>query len=73
MDVETVIQSEVSQKNKYCILTHKCGIQKKGTDEPICKEEIEKQMQRTNKWAQGELGDCDCHIYTIDTMYEIDN
>ena len=30
MDLETVIQSEVSQKekNKYCILTHICGIQK---------------------------------------------
>ena len=27
MDIETVIQSEVSQKeeNKYCILTHVCG------------------------------------------------
>ena len=27
-DLETVIQSEVSQKekNKYCILTHICGI-----------------------------------------------
>ena len=27
MDLETVIQSEVSQKekNKYCILTHICG------------------------------------------------
>ena len=27
MDLETVIQSEVSQKetNKYCILTHRCG------------------------------------------------
>ena len=37
MDLETVIQSEVSQKekNKYCILTHICGIQKNGTDEPI--------------------------------------
>ena len=31
MDLESVIQSEVSQKekNKYCILTHTCGIQKK--------------------------------------------
>ena len=30
MDIETVIQSEVSQKekNKYCILTHICGIWK---------------------------------------------
>ena len=28
MDLETVIQSEISQKekNKYCILTHICGI-----------------------------------------------
>ena len=28
MDLETVIQSEVRQKekNKYCILTHICGI-----------------------------------------------
>ena len=28
MDLETVIQSEVSQKekNKYCILAHICGI-----------------------------------------------
>ena len=28
MDLEIVIQSEVSQKekNKYCILTHICGI-----------------------------------------------
>ena len=38
IDLETVIQSEVSQKekNKYCILTHICGISKKeiGFDEP---------------------------------------
>ena len=28
MDLESVIQSEVSQKekNKYCILTHTCGL-----------------------------------------------
>ena len=28
MDLETVIQSEVSQKekNKYCVLKHRCGI-----------------------------------------------
>ena len=28
MDLETVIQSEISQKekNKYCVLTHICGI-----------------------------------------------
>ena len=53
MDLETVIQSEVSQKekNKYRILTYICGIQKNGTDEPVCKSEIETQMQRTNVWT----------------------
>ena len=50
MDLETVIQSEVSQKekNKYCILTHICGIQKNGTDEPVCRAGLETQMQRTD-------------------------
>ena len=45
MDLETVIESEVSQKekNKYHILTHICGIYKNGADEPICKAEIETQ------------------------------
>ena len=69
MDLETVIQSEVSQKekNKYRILMHICGIQKNGTDEPDCKAEIETQMQRTNVWTPmgksgggwDELGDWD--------------
>ena len=56
MDLETVIQSEVSQKekNKYHILTHSCRIQKNGTDEPICKAEIETQMQKTNVWTPRE-------------------
>ena len=59
MDLETIIQSEVSQKekNKYCILTHICGIQKNGTGEPVCKAEIATQMQRTNVWTpRGESG-----------------
>ena len=54
-----VIQSEVSQKekNKYSILTHICGTQKNGTYEPVCREEIETQMQRTNVWTpRGESG-----------------
>ena len=43
MDLESVIQSEVSQKekNKYRILTHICGILKNDTDEPICRAGIE--------------------------------
>ena len=46
MDLETVIQSEISQKekNKCRILSHRCGIQKNGTDEPVCRAEIETQM-----------------------------
>ena len=59
MDLETVIQSEVSQKekNKYRILAHICGIQKNSTDEPVCRAEIETQMQRTNVWTpRGESG-----------------
>ena len=46
MDLETVIQSEVSQKekNKYRILTHICGTSKNGTGEPVCRAEIETQM-----------------------------
>ena len=37
---------EVSQKekNKYRILTHICGTQKNGTDELVCRAEIETQM-----------------------------
>ena len=46
MDLETVIQSEVSQKekNKYHILMHICVTSKNGTDELVCRAEIETQM-----------------------------
>ena len=39
MNLEPLMQSEVSQKekNKYHILTHIYGIQKKGPAEPICR------------------------------------
>ena len=45
MDLESVIQSEVSQKekNKYHVLMHICGIQKNGIDDLICQAEIETQ------------------------------
>ena len=47
MDLETLIQSEVSQKekNSYCMLTHVYvyGIWKNGTDDLICKAVIETQ------------------------------
>ena len=46
MSLESVIQSEVSEKekNKYHILIHVFGIKKNGTDEPICRAGIKMQM-----------------------------
>ena len=51
--LETIIQSEVSQKDKhqYSILTHIYGIQKDGNDNPIRKTEKETQMYRTDFWT----------------------
>ena len=45
VNLEHIIQSELSQKekDKYCILTHTYGIQKDGTDEPICRAAVEMQ------------------------------
>ena len=45
MNLEPIIQNEVSQKekDKYDILTHTYGIQKYGIDEVICKARIETQ------------------------------
>ena len=75
MDLESVIQSEVSQKekNKYCILTHICGIQKNGTDEPICRAGIETWTcgHRGGKGGWDELRDQDQHTYT--TMCKTDS
>ena len=54
--LESVIQSEVSQKekNKYCILMHIYRIQKNDTDEPICRAEIETQTLRMDMQIQRE-------------------
>ena len=45
MDLESVIQSEISQKqkNKYRMLTHIYGILKSGTDEPSCRAGLKTQ------------------------------
>ena len=53
-ELESVIQSEVSQKekNKYCILTHTCRIYKNGTDELICKAKMETQTYRMDRQTQ---------------------
>ena len=44
MYLETVIQSEVSQKEKYYMISLIHGISKRGTNELIYKTEIELQM-----------------------------
>ena len=63
--METLFKDTVSQergikeKNKYHILTHTCGIQKNGTDEPVYKEEIETYVEnkrmdtKGGKWGGG--------------------
>ena len=61
MDLEIVILSEVSQtqKDKDHTILLICGIlKKKGTNKPICKAEVESQMQKTNSgWGRGKSGD----------------
>ena len=56
MDLEPIIQSELSQKNKekYCILRHTYGNYKDGTDDPICRSAKEMQTyivhSRERRW-----------------------
>ena len=47
MNLEPIIQSELSQKEKnknIVIITHIYGIKKNDTGEPICRERMEMQM-----------------------------
>ena len=55
MNLQPVVPSEVKQeeKNKYT-LTHICGIQKNGTDEPIAWQE---QKHRCKEETCGHSGD----------------
>ena len=54
INLESVIQSEVSQKkkNKCCVLMHIYGILKNGTDGPIFRARIEIQTYRKDAWTQ---------------------
>ena len=56
MNLEPIIQSEVSQKkkDKYYILMHIYRIQKNGTGEFIYRAAMEKQTQRIDVWTWGE-------------------
>ena len=57
MNLEPIIQSEVSQKekDKYHILTHIYiyGIQKNGTEKFIYRATVEKQTERVDLWTWG--------------------
>ena len=59
MEVKSVIQTEVSQKekSKYCVLTLSCEIQKNGADEPICSARIQIHRQSTDMQTWGGEGE----------------
>ena len=54
MNLEPIIQSEVSwkEKDKYCILIYR--IYKNGTEEFIYRAAMEKQTKRIHLWTWGE-------------------
>ena len=56
MNLEPIIQSEVSQKekDKYHILMYIYRILKNGTEEFIYRETMEKQTWRIDLWTWGE-------------------
>ena len=56
MNLEPIIQSEVSQKekDKYCILTHLYRSQKNVTEEFTYRATMEKETQRIDSWTWGE-------------------
>ena len=55
MNLEPIIQSEVSQKekDKYCILMYIYKIQENGTEEFTYRAAVEKQTQRIDLWKWG--------------------
>ena len=75
MNLEPIIQSEVSQneKNKHCILMYVHGIQKDGTDKPICRAAMKMQTQRTGSWTQREkrVGRNSMETYTLPYVKQI--
>ena len=56
VNLEPIIQSEVSQKEKekYRIQMDTYRIKKDGTKEFICRAEMKKQTSKTDLWKRGE-------------------
>ena len=79
MNLEPIIQSEVSQKekDKYHILTHIYGIQKNGTKELIYRAAVEKQTQRIDLWIWERRGEGEMYgksnMETYITICKIDS
>ena len=77
MKLESIIQSEVRQKDKhqYSILTHICGILKDGNNNPIFKTEKETQMYRTDFWTlwEKERVGCSERIALKQVYYQVWN
>ena len=72
MNQQPITESELSpkEKNKYCVLMHICGIQKDGTDVPICRAglemNIEDRFMDTGHYGESEMnGDCSMEIYIL--------
>ena len=59
MELEPIVQSEVSQKEKhqYSILMHKYGIQKDGNGDPICEtaKETDIRMDFSTLWEKARV------------------
>ena len=78
MNLESVIQSEVSQKekNKYRILTRVYGIYKNGTDEHICRAAVETPIWRTDlwtRWGKETVGQIESSLETYIIICKIDS
>ena len=80
MDLEPVIQTEVSQneKDKYHIISLICGIEKNSTNALTYKTERDSQTLRTNLWLPGgrmrgrdSWGVWDGHVHTA--IFKMDN
>ena len=80
MDLETVVQTKVSQKekNKYHILTHMCVESRKMVQMILFAKQKQRHKENRCIDTKGEreweeLGDWDWHICTNDTGYKIDD
>ena len=78
VDLETIIQSEVSQKekDKYSILMHIYGIQKNGTEEFIYRAamgHIENKCMDTKWGRRGMNWETRIYIYTLLCIKQITN